>query len=48
MRPRAPPMTRRTDPGYDDRRTLSRWLIAATVALVVVTTLALVCLARHL
>jgi hypothetical protein len=35
-------------PPLDDRRTLSRWLIAATFALAVVTAFALACLARHL
>jgi hypothetical protein len=35
-------------PPLDDRRTLNRWLITATVALVVVTAVALACLARHL
>jgi hypothetical protein len=36
------------DPELDDRRTCNRWRIATTVALTVVTALALACLARHL
>jgi hypothetical protein len=35
-------------PPLDDRRTLSRWLTAATVALAVVSAVAPACLARHL
>ena len=35
-------------PSYDDRRTLNRWLIAATGALVVATAGLLFCVTTHL